>query len=59
MAKKQADCCDQILKRLDKLTRFSPVEGPARENDKLRGEVGDLRNQQNALKDQFNAMPKP
>src|ERR1035437_4272611 len=60
MAKKQEECCAQILKRLDKLDEIlAQLKNLQGENDKLRGEMGDLRNQQNALKDQMNAMPKP
>src|SRR5450759_3418679 len=59
-AKKQEDCCAQILKRLDKLDEIlAQLTNLKGENDKMRGEVGDLRNQQNALRDQMNAMPKP
>ena len=60
LLKKQQECCDQILKKLDKLDDIlAQLKNLQGENDKLRGEVGDLRNQQNALKDQVNAMPKP
>src|SRR6478672_3892753 len=59
-AKRQEECCAQILKRLDKLDDIlAQLKNLQGENDKLRGEVGDLRNQQNALKDQVAAMPKP
>ena len=60
LAKKQQECCDQILKRLDKLDDIlAQLKNLQGENDKLQGEVGDLRNQQNALKDQVNGLPKP
>ena len=60
MAKKQEECCAQILKRLDKLDDIlAQLKNLQGENDKLRGEVGDLRNQQNALKDQVTGLPKP
>ena len=59
-AKKQEECCAQILKRLDKLDDIlAQLKNLQGENDKLRGEMGDLRNQQNALKDQVNGLPKP
>jgi uncharacterized cupredoxin-like copper-binding protein len=59
MAKKQQDCCDQILKRLDKLDDIlAAVKALQGDNDRLKSELADLRNQQNALKDQVNGMPK-
>lgn len=59
MAKKQQDCCDQILKRLDKLDDIlAALKNLQGENERLKTELGDLRNQQNALKDQVNNMPK-
>jgi hypothetical protein len=58
--KKQQDCCDQILKRLDKLDDIlAALKNLQGENDKLRGELADLRNQQNTLRDQVNGLPKP
>jgi hypothetical protein len=60
MMKKQQDCCDQILKRLDKLDDIlGALKNLQGENDKLRGELADLRNQQNSLRDQVNGLPKP
>jgi len=60
MAKKQQECCDQILKKLDKLDDIlAGLKNLQGENDKLRGELGDLRNQHNALRDQVAALPKP
>ena len=54
------DCCDQILKRLDKLDDIlAALKNLQGENDHLQGELADLRNQQNALKDQVNGLPKP
>src|ERR1022692_4597725 len=59
MAKKQQDCCDQILKRLDKLDDIlAALKNLQGENERLKTELGDLRNQQNSLKDQVNGMPK-
>ena len=60
LAKKQEECCDKILKKLDKLDDIlAQLKNLQGENDKMRGELSDLRNQQNALKDQVNGLPKP
>ena len=60
MQKQQQDCCDQILKKLDKLDDIlAGLKNMQGENDKLRSELNDLRNQHNMLKDQINALPKP
>ena len=57
---KQQECCDQILKRLDKLDDIlAALKNLQGENDKLRSEIADLRNQHNALADQVAQMPKP
>jgi hypothetical protein len=60
MQKQQQDCCDQILKKLDKLDDIlAGLKNLQGENDKLRAELNDQRNQLNALKDQVNNLPKP
>ncbi|HKA07140.1 MAG TPA: OmpA family protein, partial [Gemmataceae bacterium] len=60
MQKQQQECCDQILKRLDKLDDIlAGLKNLQGENDKLRAELNDQRNQLNALKDQVNGLPKP
>src|SRR4051794_40891442 len=60
LAKKQQECCDAILKKLDKLDDIlAQLKNLQGENDKLRTEVGDLRNQHNALRDQVAGLPKP
>ena len=60
MAKKQQECCDAILKKLDKLDDIlAGLKNLQGENDKLRSELDDLRNQHNALRDQVAALPKP
>jgi hypothetical protein len=59
LAKKQQECCEQILKRLDKLDDIlAALKGLQGENDRLKTELADLRNQQNALKDLVNGTPK-
>src|SRR6185437_6454154 len=58
--KKQQECCDQILKRLDKLDDIlAALKNLQGENDNLRREVADLRNQHNALEQQVSGLPKP
>src|SRR5581483_8279263 len=60
LLQKQADCCAQILKRLDKLDDIlSALNSLKGENDQLKGELADQRNQLNALRDQVNSLPKP
>ena len=60
ISRSQKDCCDQILKRLDKLDEIlANVKGLQGENDKLRAQVDELRTQHNALRDQVAALPKP
>ena len=55
MAKQQADCCAQILKRLDKLDDIlAALKGLQGDNDRLKSELEDTRNQLNSLKDQVN-----
>jgi hypothetical protein len=59
MAKKQQECCDQILKKLDRLDDImAALKALQGDNDRLKTELADLRNQQNGLKDQVNGMPK-
>jgi outer membrane protein OmpA-like peptidoglycan-associated protein/uncharacterized cupredoxin-like copper-binding protein len=60
MAKAQADCCAQILKRLDKLDDIlAALKGLQGENDNLKSQLNDLRNQHNQLRDQVAGLPKP
>jgi len=57
LAKQQADCCTQILKRLDKLDDIlAALKGLQGDNDRLKSELADTRNQLNSLKDQVNGM---
>jgi len=58
--KKQEECCAQILKRLDKLDDIlAALKALQGENDQLKAEFNDLRNQHNMLRDQVAALPKP
>jgi len=60
MAKKQQECCDAILKRLDKLDDIlAAVKALEGENAALKGELADQRNQLNTLRDQIANTPKP
>jgi outer membrane protein OmpA-like peptidoglycan-associated protein len=60
LGKKQQECCDAILKRLDKLddilAALKALEG---ENAALKGELADQRNQINTLRDQIASAAKP
>ncbi len=57
LLQKNADCCAQILKRLDKLDDImAAINALKGENDSLRSALADLRNQENALKDQVNGI---
>jgi hypothetical protein len=57
--KKQVECCEAILKRLDMLdTILSAVRGLRGENDRLKSELADLRNEQNAMRDQVAGVAK-
>ncbi len=59
-AKKQQECCDAILKRLDKLDDIlAAVKSLQGENAALKDELADQRNQINTLRDQIQGMPKP
>jgi hypothetical protein len=60
LLKKEEDCCNQILRRLDKLDDIlAALKNMQGENDKLRAQLDDLRNQHNALRDQVAGLPKP
>lgn len=55
--KQGADCCAQILKRLDKLDDIlAALNNLKGENDNLKTQIADLRNQQNTLRDQVNGI---
>src|SRR5438270_2062182 len=58
--KRQEECCAQILKRLDRLDDIlAALKNLQGENTKMQGELTDLRNQHNALRDQVAGLPKP
>ncbi|MCL4401499.1 MAG: OmpA family protein [Acidobacteria bacterium] len=58
--KKQDECCSNLLKRLDKLDDIlAALRELKGENDKLKGEVADLRNGQTSLQGQVAGLPKP
>ena len=50
----------RILKRLDKLDDIlAALRDMKGENDRLKGQVAELQNQEKALEDQVNGTPKP
>lgn len=60
IAKKQEDCCNEILKKLDKLDDIlAMLRDLKRENDALKADVANLKDAQSGLKDQVAALPKP
>ncbi len=57
LLKKQEECCNNILKRLDKLDDIlAALRDLKGENDRLKGEVADLRGQEKALEDKVNGI---
>ncbi|HTT63992.1 MAG TPA: OmpA family protein [Bryobacteraceae bacterium] len=57
LLKKQEECCSNILKRLDKLDDIlAALRDLKGENDRLKGQVADLQNQQKALEDKVNGI---
>jgi hypothetical protein len=60
LGKKQQECCDAILKRLDKLDDIlAALKALQGENAALKGELADQRNQINTLRDRLENPPKP
>ena len=60
LGKKQQECCDAILKRLDKLDDIlAALKALQGENAALKGELADQRNQLNTLRDQIAGAGKP
>jgi hypothetical protein len=53
------DCCNDVRRQLDKLDDIlSALKNLQGENEKLRGELADLKNQQDAIRDQVGGLPK-
>ncbi len=60
MLKQQADCCAQILKRLDKLDDIlAAIKTLQGDNDRLKSELSDLQNKENQLENEVKGLPKP
>jgi hypothetical protein len=60
LLKKQEECCNNILKRLDKLDEIlAALRDLKGENDRLKGQVAELQNQEKALETKVNDLPKP
>ncbi len=58
--KKQEECCNEILKRLDKLDDIlSALNGLKNENDKLRAELGQLKSNQDDLANRMASAAAP
>lgn len=57
LLKKQEECCNNILKRLDKLDDIlAALRDLKGENDRLKGQVAELQGQQKALEDKVNGI---
>jgi outer membrane protein OmpA-like peptidoglycan-associated protein len=60
MLKQQADCCAQILKKLDKLDDIlAAMKALQGDNERLKTELADVRNKENQLETEVNGLPKP
>jgi len=60
LLKKQEECCNNILKRLDKLDDIlAALRDLKGENDRLKGQVAELQGQEKTLEDKVNGLPKP
>ena len=56
----QAPCCDEIMKRLDKLDDIAKMlRDMGQQNASLKQEVADLKTKQSALESQIAGLPKP
>ena len=53
------DCCNDVRRQLDKLDDIlSALKNLQGENDKLRGQLAELKNQQDTIRDQVSGLPK-
>jgi uncharacterized cupredoxin-like copper-binding protein len=60
LLKQNADCCAQILKKLDKLDDIlAAMKALQGANDQLKSELADLRNKENQLENKVDNLPKP
>src|SRR5450759_2108696 len=60
LQQQQQACCDEILKRLDKLDDIAKMlRDMGQQNASLRQEVADLKTKQAALESQIAGLPKP
>ncbi len=60
LLKKQTECCEAILKRLDKLDEIANMLRDLKaENDRLRKDVDELRAAQSGLRQQVSDLPRP
>jgi hypothetical protein len=60
MPKPARDCCDEVLKRLDRLDEIAKMlRDMADQNAGLRKEIDTLKQQQAALQSQVSGLPKP
>jgi hypothetical protein len=60
LLKKQEECCTAILKRLDRLDEIlAALRDLKGENDRLKGQMAEVQNQEKALEDKVAGLPKP
>ncbi|MGE5571000.1 MAG: PKD domain-containing protein [Rhodospirillales bacterium] len=60
LEKKQAECCQEVLKRLDKLDEIlAALKELKAENDKLKQDVAALQQAQSGIQKQVAELPKP
>jgi len=60
LLKKQEECCTAILKRLDRLDEIlAALRDLKGENDRLKGQIAEVQNQEKALEEKVAGLPKP